>query len=207
VTFHGLRMGSYGALLVDPPWRFEVRSESMDISTTRRTERHYGTMTRPALADLPVAALGKPDCCLFLWVVDTHLDQGIELGKQWGFTFKTRAFEWLKTSKDGTSLPIGLGFWSRKQTESCLLFTRGSPKRKNRDVPQVIEEPRRAHSQKPDEIYRRIERLVEGPYAELFARQIWPGWDGWGNEYPSSLELAFRQFADTLRRAHAPPAV
>ena len=41
---------------------------------------------------------------------------------------------------------------------------------------------RREHSRKPDEIYSRIEALVDGPYLEMFARQRWPGWDSLGNE-------------------------
>jgi N6-adenosine-specific RNA methylase IME4 len=64
----------------------------------------------------------------------------------------------------------------------CLLATRGSPKRLNADVRQGIIEPRREHSRKPDCIHERIERLVAGPYVELFARQRRPGWDCWGNE-------------------------
>ena len=39
-----------------------------------------------------------------------------------------------------------------------------------------------AHSEKPTEIHARIERLVAGPYVELFARKPVPGWDAWGNE-------------------------
>jgi len=35
---------------------------------------------------------------------------------------------------------------------------------------------------KPDGIHERIERLVAGPYLELFARQSRPGWTTWGNE-------------------------
>jgi N6-adenosine-specific RNA methylase IME4 len=31
-------------------------------------------------------------------------------------------------------------------------------------------------------IHERIERLVAGPYCELFARQTRPNWDCWGNE-------------------------
>jgi N6-adenosine-specific RNA methylase IME4 len=46
----------------------------------------------------------------------------------------------------------------------------------------LIVAPRREHSRKPDEQYERIERLVAGPYLELFARQSRPGWDSWGNE-------------------------
>jgi N6-adenosine-specific RNA methylase IME4 len=41
---------------------------------------------------------------------------------------------------------------------------------------------RRKHSQKPEEVYDRIEALVDGPYLEMFARQSRPGWKAWGNE-------------------------
>ncbi len=40
----------------------------------------------------------------------------------------------------------------------------------------------REHSRKPDGIHERIERLVAGPYLELFARQQRPGWTVWGNQ-------------------------
>jgi N6-adenosine-specific RNA methylase IME4 len=49
-------------------------------------------------------------------------------------------------------------------------------------VRSLIKAPSREHSRKPDEQYDRIERLVNGPYLELFARQAWPGWSSWGNE-------------------------
>ena len=42
--------------------------------------------------------------------------------------------------------------------------------------------PRQEHSRKPDEVYDRIEQLLEGPYVELFARRERKGWDSWGNE-------------------------
>ena len=50
------------------------------------------------------------------------------------------------------------------------------------DVRQVLVEKRRKHSRKPDGIHERIERLVAGPYLELFARQSRPGWTTWGDE-------------------------
>ena len=76
----------------------------------------------------------------------------------------------------------GMGYWVRAEYRILLAWTRGNPKRLNADVPQAIIEPRREHSRKPDEIHGRIERLVAGPYLELFARQQRPGWDCWGNE-------------------------
>lgn len=81
-----------------------------------------------------------------------------------------------------TTPQVGMGYWTRSNTEPCLLATRGKPKRLHADVRQGIIAPRREHSRKPDGIHDRIERLVGGPYAELFARQSRPGWDTWGNE-------------------------
>ena len=69
-----------------------------------------------------------------------------------------------------------------QNTESCLLATRGNPKRVPRAVPEPLIAPRRQHSQKPKETRERIELLVPGPYLELFARSSRPGWDSRGNE-------------------------
>jgi N6-adenosine-specific RNA methylase IME4 len=49
------------------------------------------------------------------------------------------------------------------------------------------------HSEKPDEVYRRIERLYPGPYLELFARKPRDGWTVWGNEiapYDANADFA-----------------
>ena len=50
------------------------------------------------------------------------------------------------------------------------------------EVPKLIEAPRREHSRKPDEFFDRVERLVAGPYLDIFARERRPGWTSWGNE-------------------------
>lgn len=89
---------------------------------------------------------------------------------------------WGGRSNKGDIEPhMTLGYWTRSNSEVCLLATKGAPKRLNADVRQAIIEPRREHSRKPD-IHTRIERLVAGPYLELFARRTRPGWDSWGNE-------------------------
>lgn len=76
----------------------------------------------------------------------------------------------------------GLGYWTRANAEMCLLGARGKPPRLRKDVRRLIIDRRREHSRKPDEARRRIERLVAGPYLELFAREGAKGWDGWGNQ-------------------------
>ena len=57
----------------------------------------------------------------------------------------------------------------------------GKPPRKAKDVRRLLVECRREHSRKPDEIRER-ERLVQGPYLELFAREMKAGWDCWGDQ-------------------------
>jgi hypothetical protein len=77
---------------------------------------------------------------------------------------------------------MGQGYYTRANTEFCLLATRGSPQRDAFDVHQLIVSPVREHSRKPDEAHQRIERLLAGPYLEIFARAERPGWVTWGNE-------------------------
>lgn len=183
--FSGLRLGCYGAILIDAPAQFKNYSNNTEVvSVTRGGKKptaYYPTMTFEELAALPVGNLAARDCVLFTWGTWPLLKQSLDLVEAWGFTFKTCAFSWMKRKKD-TSEPIwGCGFWTRSNTEYCLLATLGRPKRLHRDVPQAIFEPRREHSRKPD-IYEKIERLVAGPYVELFARQRRAGWDSWGNE-------------------------
>jgi N6-adenosine-specific RNA methylase IME4 len=98
----------------------------------------------------------------------------------------TQAFTWIKTYKSGRVVS-GLGFYTRTCTEPVILGIRGSmPRAKGAtNVSQLIQAPRGRHSEKPPEIYEKIEELYpEGPYLELFARRRREGWDGWGNEYP-----------------------
>jgi hypothetical protein len=68
---------------------------------------------------------------------------------------------------------------------------------------------RRKHSQKPDEQYARIERMFDGPYLELFARNKWQGWDSWGDELDNPegcgrMELVSKFSGDTIQHQVLP---
>lgn len=143
--------------------------------------------------DIGIVVAGKGvdgrayDCALFMWIVGAHLLEAIDLAAAWGFAYKTDAFIWTKPRGDTPDLfrqqhSMGMGYWTRKEAETCLLFTRGRPKRIGKGVRQIIEAPRREHSRKPDETHARIQALVAGPYLEMFARAPRPGWTVWGNE-------------------------
>jgi N6-adenosine-specific RNA methylase IME4 len=176
--FEGFPRGHYRAILADPPSPFLTRSEK---GKGRSADRHYQTMSWLDISMLPVEELAAPNCALFLWATWPTLPKALRLIDVWGFEYKTCAFDWVKVNKDGRAR-FGLGYWTRSNTEPCLLATRGHPKRLNADVSQVIVTQRREHSRKPDQVRSRIERLVAGPYLELFARSDRRGWSVWGDE-------------------------
>ena len=131
---------------------------------------------------LPVDRIAKDNAVLLMWVVAPLLDQAFKVIDAWGFKYKTVGFTWAKSNKTKPGFFTGLGYWTRGNPEMCLLATKGKPKRLSKSVPQLVIDQRREHSKKPDIMYKHIENLLEGPYIELFARQIVSGWDAWGNE-------------------------
>lgn len=170
--------GKFGAILADPPWHFAVRSPKGE---GRSASQHYGTMSLADIKTMPVSDIAAEDCALFIWAIDPMIPEALDVIRAWGFEFKTVGFYWVKTNQGGGYF-TGMGYWTRANPEQCLLATRGHPKRLAKDVRRLIVDPRREHSRKPDCVHDRIERLVSGPYCELFARSTKPGWASWGNE-------------------------
>jgi len=170
-------LSHYGAIYADPPWDFKTYSHK---GKGRSAEAHYDCMGLDAIKAFRVADWAAPDCALFLWATDPSLPQALEVISAWGFAYKTVAFTWVKTTKDGSGFPIGCGYWTRANPEMCLLATRGRPQRLSRSVRQRLFASRREHSRKPVEAYTRIEALVSGPYLERFTRSRRQGWESWG---------------------------
>lgn len=173
----------FAVIYADPPWSFDVYSGK---GKERSAERHYDTMTLDEIRSLAVGRLAAEDCVLMLWAVWPELPGALDVIEAWGFEYKTCGLIYLKTNPRAGGLATGMGYWSRANTEPCLLATRGSPQRLAADVKQVIEAPRGDHSEKPEEAARRIERLLPGPYLELFSRRERPGWTVCGNEILTS---------------------
>lgn len=187
--------GKFGAIYADPPWGFNLwwggRTNKTPAGVpSRATKPHYPVMKEDELNALPVAQCAADDCILFMWTCWPVLEWSLRAVKAWGFEYKTCGFCWVKANakqidmfRDDVEPHMTLGYWTRSNSEVCLLATRGKPKRKAADVRQAIIEPRREHSRKPACVYERIERLVDGPYLELFARnEPREGWTKWGNQ-------------------------
>ncbi len=193
MSFEGLPRNHFGAILADPPWHFKVWSGEVQ----KKGRSHGGPAKAPDYVQLdeaeikafPVEQIAADNCVLFLWTCWPVIEQAFRVIAAWGFQYKTCGFLWAKAHarqiemfQDHLDGRMGLGYWSRSNSEPCLLATRGKPKRIGVDVRQVIIEPGREHSRKPDCVHERIERLVAGPYLELFARSRREGWASWGNE-------------------------
>lgn len=174
----------YSIIYADPPWRYDMK-KGQGVA-----ENHYSTMGIKEICGLPVQEICAKDCALFLWVTFPQLPEAFKVIKAWGFCYKTVAFVWIKQNKSGRGYFFGLGYWTRSNAEICLLAVRGKPKRVSKKVFQLIVSPLQEHSRKPAEARERIVELMGNlPRIELFARQQSPGWDVWGNEVESSLDM------------------
>ena len=186
-------MKKYQIIYADPPWSYNVASSK---GTSRGVaERYYPVMKPKDIEALRVGDLAD-DAVLFMWATYPNLETALNVIKAWGFKFKTVAFTWVKVYPKSRGLVMGCGFWTRANAEIVLLATKGKnyPRRINAGVQQVLIEPRREHSRKPDKIKNRIIDLMGGGLKriELFARQKTEGWDVWGNEVESDIELAVK---------------
>lgn len=142
----------------------------------------YDLMTDEELLNLPVSKIANNNCILFLWATFPKIQECLNCIKAWGFEYKTVAFTWIKKSANGRNF-IGMGRWTRANSEIVLLATKGHPKRINAGISQIIESIPKKHSQKPDMVRTRIIELVgDLPRIELFARTKVYGWDTFGND-------------------------
>lgn len=180
----------YDVIYADPPWHYNGKmqfdksgksADQIDLNKNifiSAAEFKYPTVKTSELKKLPVHTIANDDALLFMWTTNPHLEQAIELGNAWGFEYKTVAFVWDKMVHNP-------GQYTLSNVEMVLVFKRGRiPKpRGARNVQQLVRSPRRAHSQKPDEIIHLIERMFPTQSKiELFARSRFENWDAWGLE-------------------------
>jgi len=187
-VFPSLPQKKYDIIYADPPWdyggksQFDKTSKSkseIDLSKNifvSAANLQYPTMKTSLLKQIPIHEISKDDCLLFMWVTNPHLAQGIELGKAWGFEYKTVGFVWDKMIHNP-------GQYTMSYCELCLIFKRGKipNPRGSRNIKQLIRTPRMEHSRKPLEILENINLMFPTQdKIELFARHKPMNWDVWG---------------------------
>jgi N6-adenosine-specific RNA methylase IME4 len=168
------QLTKYATILADPPWDVEQKG-------ARGAINHYDLMTLDRIKAMPIADLTEENAHCWLWVTNATLEHGFDVLRAWGFSPRS-VFTWVKPR-------MGLGVYLRNATEHVLLGTKGkAPILFNAQMNWGIF-PLQDHSHKPEEIHKIIERCSPGPYLELFARRRQSGWDVWGNQIDSDVEL------------------
>lgn len=183
----------YQIIYADPPWSYDDKMVGNNIGALA----HYHTMTIAELCKLNVQEISAENAVLFLWVTSPKLNECWPVITAWGFTYKTVVFCWNKITSEGKWV-ANMGRWTMGNIELCLLGTKGQPHRITKNVRQQVIAPRTIHSKKPAEVRKKIIRLMgDLPRIELFARKEnllfdadnFDGWDVWGNEVKSDIEL------------------
>ena len=170
----------YDIIYADPPWDYKGQTQhnGKGGKETGGALSHYPTLKLKELKKINVHTICKEDCLLFMWATSPHLDQAIDLLKSWGFNWATIGFVWDKKK-------VNPGFYTMSQCEICLIGKKGKiPKpRGARNIRQLLRIDRTKHSEKPNEVRYRIDRMFPTQdKIELFARKRFDGWDSWGNE-------------------------
>ncbi len=185
----------FNIIYADPPWSYNDKMSGHSFSL----DHEYITQDLKWIKGLPIPEMADKNCVLFLWAVSPMLPEAIEVMEAWGFKYKTLAFCWSKITNNGKWVS-NMGRWTMGNVELCLLGVKGKPKRKGKDVKQLVVSERTVHSKKPDIIRKRIVELMgDMPRVELFARgnkerdlfnfNKFDGWHTWGNEAPDNTNL------------------
>ena len=189
--FEGLPYRHFRMVAADPPWAYRTRSAK---GQGRSAEQHYATMSLEDIARLPVEAHCAKDCHLLLWVTGPFLAIGahITIMRAWGFDPCALWAVWIKPTQarwdhghlmlDDTVWRMGMGHTSRQNAEFVVAGRRGRPERLSKKVRQIMTEPARQHSRKPEIFYQNAEAYAAGPRLELFGRQARKMWTVRGNE-------------------------
>jgi N6-adenosine-specific RNA methylase IME4 len=160
--------GKFEVIVMDPPWNYG-REYDPDSS---RVANPYPEMNKDELLNMnpPFA----DDSVLLLWTTHAFIWDAKELIDKWGFTYKA-TLVWDKEK-------IGMGAWFRMQCEFCLVAIKGKPFFQNTTYRDIIREPRREHSRKPESFYKMVEEVTAGRRLDYFSRSKRVGWEVFGNE-------------------------
>jgi len=143
------------------------------------------------IKNLPISKIADETCVLMMWATFPQLPEALEVIKAWGFKYKTLGFSWLKTNKDGSPF-FGIGYYAKSNQEVCLLAVKGKAHSlvKSNSVSSFVSTGRTKHSEKPQVFRDKIVELFGNiPRIELFARTKTEGWDVFGNEVESDIDL------------------
>ena len=166
--------GLFNVVSVDPPWPYEGENKNLTSydSNGRRVANPYPEMSIEKIKAIEMPLMN--DSVVFLWTTHKFLPDAFSILKEWGLDYKA-TLVWNKEK-------IGMGAWFRMQCEFCLVGIKGKPFFDNSTYRDIINEPRRQHSRKPDSFFDMVVDVTEGRRLEYFSREKREGWEVFGND-------------------------
>jgi N6-adenosine-specific RNA methylase IME4 len=166
--------GLYDVVSIDPPWPYEGNNKSITSfdAVGRRVANPYHEMSIQEIKEIELPLMN--DAVVLLWTTHKFLPDAFDILKTWGLEYKA-TLVWNKEK-------IGMGAWLRMQCEFCLIGIKGKPYWNNTEHRDILNEPRREHSRKPDKFFELIEKITLGRRLEYFSREKRTGWEVYGND-------------------------
>ena len=129
--------------------------------------------------------------CLWCWCTWPLIAQQARCIEGWGFRIKSGG-AWIKRTPLG-KLRVGTGYVWRSVCEPILIAAIGDKHDfKGRSTVNLVDTLEsygfdglaRQHSRKPEEAYDLVDALLpsHARKADIFSRQVRPGWDSWGDQ-------------------------
>lgn len=178
-------MKKYKTIVIDPPWKISLTGE-VKRRENRAKNLPYKTMSLEEIKNFPINRIAEKGCHVYCWTTNKMLRATFEVLESWRVNFHL-VMPLVKPS--GLAPCMGYVFAS----EFCLLGFYGKPMLKFQKIGRLnwIKNFNKAgtHSSKPDEFYALVEEMSPAPRIDLFARKKRKGWDVWGNEVKSDINL------------------
>jgi N6-adenosine-specific RNA methylase IME4 len=161
VDLSSLPRDHFATIMADPPWARSDGDAPVKPNTRKPGEEsRFPTMKWHEIAAMPVESVAADRAHLWMWSLNTTMEQAYRIVRAWGFVPKGLV-TW---KKSGGLTGRRMYFWSRSEQ---LMFEWPRPGR---------------WAKKPDGSYELIEHVSIGPRLELFARTQRDGWTTWGDE-------------------------
>lgn len=179
--------GPFDIIYADFPWPY---------TSCGTAKLPYKPMPEEEIADFDFSRFMAKKCVLFSWYTGPKADIAFRCGEVWaknhGLHYQGIEYVWVKTTQDG--VPIKAAGPRPRLVKPLTEFVAAYSTVKNarcfpllteKQVQTVFAPKPKTHSRKPAKVRDNIvELLGDRPRVELFAREAFAGWDGWGDEYP-----------------------
>lgn len=182
-------MNKYKTILIDPPWKYGnwgsgSKNALVQGEANKSRPLPYKTMSIKEIMDLPIKSIANINCEVYLWTTQKYLPYSFDILKIWGLKY-CQILTWCKkpmgTGQGGVYCPT---------TEFLILARKGKMPKINRiDTTWWQIKRQMKHSKKPEFFQDIIEKVSNEPRLEMFARRKRSGWDVWGNEVDSDIDL------------------